>query len=607
MRQREPDRPVFGIRYKIILCIYLVLIPVLLLSCAVIYYSSYVNTMEVTVRQHESAIQSVDENIGYLERDLLDISTYISVNSSIADVLSSEPEETAADPLFWKRQAPISVLQDMLAVKNHIRSLVIYPENGLPSFYITRDKSVHHPNIDTIRDLPLYQRAVAAQGANIWESVPMGDTGLFEKNTSDKVVVCRELFDLAKRTRLGFLVISMDRQSYEAACASALLGSGDGIAIISQWDGQVIAQAGQVDAEVLGHLQAQDVILPDEAAKTPYQYMGYYIFGRQHENSGDWIYYLSPKGNWDAWIRSGLIMPLVLGIALLVCIWPLSRLASRIITRPLSLLYSSMNKFKEGDFDQQVEVVGNDEIANLTATFNHMVRDLRELIDRNYVMVLREKESELNALQAQINPHFLYNALDSLYWQATDNGQDDLAEDILALSELFRLLLSSGKSEVTVDQEVRIITRYLHIQKMRFARRLDFSIDIQPEMQELPISKLVLQPFVENAIVHGLEKKDTNGFVKVSGFLEDGFMHFTIEDNGTGMPPETVEEILFAQEDKRYANQRIGRYAIRNVKERLALRYGGRAKLSIESEVDRGTTVHIMIPLEERISGEILS
>lgn len=597
MARRVTERFPFGIRHKMILCIYLVLLPVLVLSCAVIYYTSYVSTMDVTVRQHRNTVQTIDENIGYQERDLLDIATYITINESILDVLRSDPAVTGQDPLFWKHQAPIETIRSMLAVKNHISTLVLYPENGLPPVYITRDNSVHQSSIDAIRQTPLYARTVQLQGADAWSMVPKDDKTLFISNRSDKVVICRELMDMAKRTKLGFLMLSMDVSNYERLCRGALLHPQDAIVIVSQDSGQRIASVGTVDDAMLTHLGQQAFAPVPDADARPYAHNGTYVFARQRSESGDWIYYLSSQSNWSAWIRSGLIMPIWLGLALLLCILPLSTLATRIITRPVSRLFVSMNAFREGDFAQQVEVVGTDEIAALSGMFNRMVQDIRQLIDRNYVMVLREKESELNALQAQINPHFLYNALDSLYWQATEGGQDHLADNILTLSDLFRFLLSSGQSEVAVSHEARIITSYLQIQKMRFASRLDYTIDIEESIQDRMMPKLLLQPFVENAIVHGLEKKDSGGHVAVSGWQEGDWMRFTIEDNGTGMAPEVIESLLSAPEEKRYAHQRVGHFAIQNVRERLSLCYGDAAELTVTSTLGEGTRVALRIPL----------
>ena len=370
--------------------------------------------------------------------------------------------------------------------------------------------------------------------------------------------------------------------------------------MILNGDGDEFVRVGDADEEALAHIRAtRPPGLP--AGESILRAGDFYVFTASHGNANETIYYLSPVRLWNQQIRSGLEVPILLAVALLISTWLLSWLASRLISRPLNRLYHSMNRFKEGDFTQEVAVSGRDEIAELSETFNRMVRDLKGLIDKNYVMVLREKESELNALQAQINPHFLYNALDSLYWQALDSGQEKLAEDVLSLSELFRLTLASGEGEIEVQQEISIVSHYLHIQKMRFDRKLDYVIDVPEEIRHFIITKLVLEPFVENAIVHGLENRDEWGFVRVAGRREGDDLVFTIEDNGAGMTVEQVEEILCREEDVRYARARVGHYAIRNVKERLALRYGNRCELNIESAPGKGTTIILKVPaLTER-------
>jgi two-component system sensor histidine kinase YesM len=424
----------------------------------------------------------------------------------------------------------------------------------------------------------------------------LGASGLYINNRSGKVLICREIFDLSKRKRLAFLAITVDVAYYERMAESALLHENEAIVILNG-EGDEFVRIGDVDEEALAVIRAAHPLRSTDESLL--RAGDYFVFTASHGSVNETIYYLTPVAMWDGWVRSGLELPILLAVALLVSTWLLSWLASRLISRPLNMLYHSMNRFKEGDFTQEVVVSGHDEIAELSGTFNSMVRDLKRLIDRNYVMVLRERESELNALQAQINPHFLYNALDSLYWQALDSGQEKLAEDVLSLSELFRLTLASGEGEIRVQQEISIVSHYLHIQKMRFERMLDYEIDVPEEMQGYVISKLILQPFVENAIVHGLERRDAWGFVKVTGRMQDGFLHFTIEDNGAGMTAEQVEEIL-SQEDSRYARARVGHYAIRNVRERLALRYGDAYEMRIESRPGSGTTIFLKVPAVEK-------
>ncbi|GHU49904.1 hypothetical protein FACS1894127_4210 [Clostridia bacterium] len=586
----------FPIRLKIVLSIYAVLFPVLIVAEGLIYYNNYNEIMKERERQYRSVVESIDQNISYLEQDMLDIAVYFSVASDIQRLLMADPEDTSKDLLFWGNMTSVGIIENILAVKTKITTMIIYPENGLKYFSTSRDKSVYAPSIEEIRKLELYRRAVEANGDVVWARINTNEKGLYIKNSSDKIVMCRELFDLSKRHRLGFLSMSIDVGGYENICKNAMVQDNEKILILNS-EGSELFSYGDIGADVLAHIKASDT-LRGWTGSVPYEHEGYYIFAAHRTASNEWIYYLSAKSSWEDWVRSGLVVPVLLALALLLSTIPLSALASRIISRPLMTLYKSMNEFKGGDFSQQVIVDTKDEIAELADTFNKMVLEIRDLIDRNYVMVLMEKESELNALQAQINPHFLYNALDSLYWQALDSKQEHLAEDILSLSELFRVLLSNGKSEITVERELGIVRHYLNIQKMRFDKKLDYSIEADSGILDHHIPKLILQPFVENAITHGLENKTSWGFVMVTGELRDGKLCFMVRDNGTGMSKEVVDQILTCNEDTRYASQRVGSYAIRNVKERMQLRYGEMASLSIHSVPGEGTSVYIEVPAE---------
>ncbi|MFA9379499.1 MAG: sensor histidine kinase [Acetanaerobacterium sp.] len=581
------------IRHKIILSINLVLFPVLILAAGFTYYRNYIGNMEQNARRYRATVQALDENIRYFERDLTDIMTYFCVDDEILRVLGGGV--STDDRLFWTSHAPMEFIRSILAIKSQITTLVLYPENGLAPFYVSRDASVPILDVSEIRKLAIYQKAVDAQGDVVWSYAGASDQSLFTANKSDKILLCREIFDLSKKERLGFLFIGVHVEQYRQMCENALLYDNESVVLLGEDSSQIVASKGENPGCFAG--LAED--LPAESCGGMMEYDGNYIFSVKHPAGGRSILYISPAENWRERANSGLVTPVILGVVLLVSIWPLSIIASRVISRPLSRLCSSMNRFKEGDFDTQIAIIGNDEIAELSETFNIMVREIKDLINRNYVMVLHERESELAALQAQINPHFLYNTLDSLYWQAIDAGQDKLAEDVLSLSELFRLLLSSGQSEIPVEQELRIVSHYLNIQKMRFSKKLEYSIDVSAEMMELPIPKLVIQPFVENAIVHGLERHDTQGRLSVTGRLEDGMIRFTIADNGVGMTGEQLSRVLSPGEDRHYAKQRIGNYAIRNVKERLDLRYGERFKLAIESSVGEGTTVTIEFPASD--------
>ena len=287
------------------------------------------------------------------------------------------------------------------------------------------------------------------------------------------------------------------------------------------------------------------------------------------------------------------------GVLLTLLLFMVAILIVMIVTdiiRPIRELSRVTEQVAEGDFSARAEVETQDEVAVLADSVNLMTESLEGLVTKIKEDERKMRKADLRLLQEQINPHFLYNTLDSLYWKATESENDEIAEDILSLSQLFRLVLNRGDGIVTVQTEADLLERYLHIQKMRFGKRLTYEISIDRDILEEEIPKLILQPFVENAIVHGFESTEGSYTLSVTGIRKEKKMIFRIRDTGVGMSGEQLEAIWDEADTRKYASQRIGRYAIRNVRERLKLIYRENYELKIESSVGCGTTVRIVVP-----------
>ncbi len=583
-------------RKKIILSIYLTLLPVLLIGIVAVYIWNYKNIQRETASLYERDTQTICDNIDYMQQDVLDISDYFAVNAEVHQILTNKKEKYEDSGLFWTENAPLSFVSDILAIKNQIKTLILYPENGLTPYYISRDASVHDLEIGHLRQLPVYEEMLQARGDIVWKRISSGNNANYLSNKSDKMVAYRMLFDMSKKNILGVLAIGVEVSRYEKIAASVIKNKNEGVVILNS-QGQELICAGEVDQTSLRLLhQLSEEELTGNAERIS---MGkYYVFSGTNHTNNLLVCYISPKSNWGIHMRGDLLMPLTMFFLLFVMTWPLSAVISGNLSKSTQLLLESMEKFESGDFSERVSIDSQDEIGDLARAFNHMAAETQSLIDRNYVMALREREIELNVLQAQINPHFLYNVLDSLYWEAVDSDNEKLGEDILALSELFRLLLSQGQSEITVGKEIELVTRYLQIQRMRFSRRFSYKIDVEEEILPYKISKLLLQPFVENAIVHGFELKQENGYVHITGRRREDRVEFFIEDDGVGMDQEKADQLLDANFQDHSANLRIGHYAVRNIKERLGLRYGeNNYELKITSKKGEGTKVHIVIPI----------
>lgn len=587
------------LKHKIVFFVYLVISPVFVLIATGIFLR---DSRIAAIQQREAdlnAIRSLEDNITSIQSDVVNLSVYMCINSDILTILKSdEPEKLNQNTRIWKTDAPIEILENIISIKGNIKTIAIYPENGVIPYLRCLDAGSYIAGIEEVRTTDNYKEAISNKGDVIWKHVSKGSSNTYQANRTNKIVMYREIYDGAKKVPLGYMVIGIDEDRYKELCQKTIRDEREGIVVLS-WQGEELTRAGKIDEEVLAYIQSQDYLAQDyRKRESNFEYKGYSVFCSQSEKKGVLVCRMLPVNHQP--ILQVAKLPLFLLIGLLLAMYPLLAMVSYAISKPLARLSAAMDQFKQGDFTQQIEVVAEDEIGEVTECFNRMVLDIKELIDRNYVMSLKEKESELLALQAQINPHFLYNTLDSLYWRTMDSGNEDLAEDIYTLSQLFRMVLGHGQGIIPVSQEIELIRCYLQIQKMRFTTRLEYEIDVEDEILDYRIPKLIMQPFVENAIIHGLENQEKTGSVIVTGRRKDRCLEFCIRDTGVGMTQEQINAIWDTGDSKKYASQRIGRYAIKNVRERLELKYKESYQLTIESEVGKGTVVTIRLPMDEK-------
>lgn len=285
----------------------------------------------------------------------------------------------------------------------------------------------------------------------------------------------------------------------------------------------------------------------------------------------------------------------VCAAGLIVLALILSRLIARNITYPIQRLRDSMKKVQTGEFPTtDLEVSSENEIGSLTKSFNVMTHRIQELMEQNIHEQEQKRKSELKALQSQINPHFLYNTLDSIIWMAEGKKNEEVVLMTASLARLLRQSISNEDELVSIGQEAEYARSYLTIQKMRYKDKLEFQIDISPVISGVKIIKLVLQPIIENAIYHGLKYKGSKGFLVVRGYQEGEKAVLEVEDNGVGMDEETLSHI-FEKHKVNYHSNGVGVY---NVQKRLKLYYGEEYGIVYKSRKNEGTRAVITIPME---------
>ncbi|MFC3789903.1 sensor histidine kinase [Paenibacillus sp. GCM10012307] len=292
----------------------------------------------------------------------------------------------------------------------------------------------------------------------------------------------------------------------------------------------------------------------------------------------------------------------VVGVVLVLAFLISVPLAS-MLTRPIRQMGEKMKSVERGDFEVMLPLKGPLEVVQLSSRFNLMVEKIRGLMHQNIMEQESKRKYELEALQAQINPHFLYNTLNSVVRMIGMSKKEETITMITSLSRLFRISLSKGRRTIKVSEELEHARHYLTIQQMRYKRKFDFRIEAEQEALNGYTLKLVLQPLIENAIIHGIEYLVDDGMITVSARLEADALIMEVADNGVGMTKGQLDE-LFRKPQQSNAPMQAGNggsgVAVRNVHDRICLYYGHSYGLSYESEREEGTTARIRLPFIQR-------
>lgn len=265
---------------------------------------------------------------------------------------------------------------------------------------------------------------------------------------------------------------------------------------------------------------------------------------------------------------------------------------SKSLTDRIHKLSEQMVQVQNGEMNVEATDESQDEIGQLNRSFNYMLHQLRGLLKKYYDAGQELKSAELKALQAQINPHFLYNTLDMINWKAIERKAPEITDISQALAKFYKLSLSKGKDIISLKDELSHVEQYVKIQNMRYENKIDYRVDVDDEILNCVLPKIILQPLIENAILHGIFKREgVNGVITVSGWQEDMDMVLEVTDNGMGMNEDEINSILsFSTTEESHG------YGVRNIHERIRLMYGEEYGLTYMSESGKGTTVIIRLP-----------
>ena len=416
----------------------------------------------------------------------------------------------------------------------------------------------------------------------------------------------RRLFELNTLKPIGIVLIETDADAISSALSNASLGPGSG-AVIRDAAGQEIVRTNPAASglELIppgwpGPLKNGEVILTDRedvmltAARVPT--VGWTVAG------------VTPKQDLKLELRETQRFLLTVIIVLVLAATVVATVVSRSFSSPFKRLIQQMKQVELGNFKGQVHVQSYQELNVLVASFNRMVLQMDELIERTKLASISEKNAQLQALQSQVNPHFLFNTLDMIYWMLDERENDRLGKVILALSQIFRYGSEwQEASRAPLRRELEQLRHYLTVIQTRLGGRVRTEFAVEERWLDIEVPKMILQPIVENAVKYGLEPLERPGLLRVSSFERDGRLAIVVEDDGVGMDEETLRKLVqsleasqgSATEAREALDGTAGRRGIGllNVHLRVRLLFGEGYGISVASMPNLGTTVTVTIPI----------
>jgi two-component system sensor histidine kinase YesM len=560
-------------------------------------YNKASGSLEAAAEQHvaQSLVQ-ISGSLDSFTKEMNRISFALNGNQTLVDILKKD------DPIY-----DIDDVRDYKEIQDIIYNITEYDYDltGCTIFALDgRNFSMNSKSVSLEYDFRKENWVETLKEKKYYFMPSHYQTYLLPANNQKAVSLVKPLRDPAKGNIIGYVIIDYGTKFIEEILRNKIATQSSDIFIMDQ-DGQIIYAKGD-----RGYADARRIA----SAHIRHDRLDKLTAVKMQLNDEKIIlsYYKSSNNNWTvvqtvpldeiyrdiADIRDFTVKIIIAGLLFTVAV---SLFLAFSISRPISMLQKNMKKVEQGNFDISVHTDSTDEIAQLQNSFYRMAEKIEEMIEKNYKVELLRKEAEIMAIQSQINPHFLCNTLSIIDSMAVIKGNIDVSRMCQALNKLFRYNIDFKKYS-TLGQEAEQIKLYLYIQAVRYDNRLDYAINVPEELAGCKIMKLLIQPIVENVILHVVEKRKGAYRLEISAEKNaGGDVEIKIKDNGQGIPEarqqEIREELQSAGDLYSGTNEKNGYHiGLKNVHYRLKQNYGGRYGLTILSGRNMGTTVTIVIP-----------
>jgi two-component system sensor histidine kinase YesM len=532
---------------------------------------------ENAVNASELLLKSLNDSLGFLLSDCENISRSVLNNDSVQRYLTAG---ASGEGLQALKLSARSELVNLCIFRSAVESIIVFNDQG---------------RLVSVGTSPSYVVEAIARSDSDWAREASAQSGMFFWTSAElargqsRVFLTRVINKKNSRTPVGTLLIALDNDVLGALVNSLGEEGMSGFYVYGAGGTPLFSDAG-------GEFQqAMDAFYAKGAASgsiDSHRGAGYLIVTRAMAHTGWTLCRLVKASGVLKEFQANLSVVVVVGLACTLAAFAIFSLVARGITSAISGLIQSMKRAEKTDFKTELPVTREDEVGALTGEYNMFIRKINFLVNEVYQVKLHAREAEIASLQAQINPHFLYNTLNCISWKALERHQAEISQMVVALSKMFRFSLSGGDIDVALRQEMDNVDDYLFLQKMRFEERLKVYMDIPDELYQVRLPKYTVQPIVENCVIHGLGEFAPDGCIWITASEAGDDVVIDVTDNGAGADPEQMARILSGEEPPRKGHG----HGVRNVNERLKLLYGAQYGLTYLRPEAGGTRVRIRLP-----------
>ncbi|ABP66957.1 integral membrane sensor signal transduction histidine kinase [Caldicellulosiruptor saccharolyticus DSM 8903] len=540
--------------------------------------------LENAIKDTRKNVEDVKIKLTDIVQNAVDISNKLYLDKKLLNILSTEYKDISKMCDDYTSYTELSNLMSIYSKNIHAIKIYAFNSTLLDTGEIVKVD-------DYTKNQEWFKRAIKGDGKILWELVY--DNNPFRPQYYFSLI---RLIKNSYGERIGVMVIYIKKEKLEEVLSlhiNTLVVSDRGIIVaardknlvgkklnfnFSSQDGKLIENVninGQMTMAILGTISASE---------SGSSFLKVISFFSKKE--------IFKRVNKITFITFVLILVNSLVSLLLMLLF------SKLITDRIAILNKKVNEISHGNLDAQINILGNDEIGQLTENIKTMAKNIKNLIDQVYLaevqkqqIIAKQREIQFEMLCSQINPHFLFNTLEAIRMKAFCTGQYEIAQVVYLLSNLLRKSIEMTIDLITLEKEVEIVKEFLEIQKFRFGDKIYYKIEVQDDLLSSKVLPFIIQPLVENSIRHGIEPIIGKGTIEIKVFKKDGTIKIIVTDNGAGMPKEKLEEVLQSLDSKDKSH--VG---LKNVFHRLKLFYGEEAKIFINSELGKGTSVEIQIP-----------